>query len=171
MGIEVKVKVIRHRKGSADEWGECGGYGVGGGTGKGGTQIFAGHRSRWGKFSKVGDLLPCKSGSLLYLSFGRTVSVSSFTVQYVNFVHLLLGLLWHFSHTIIPCAMAGVTREGVGDRQAVRIISLNTTGLNALVKCTKIMTNVINVNTDIMLLQETHLITIWSSKFNRPWIG
>lgn len=56
--------------------------------------------------------------------------------------------------------MAGVTREGVGDRQAVRIISLNTTGLNALVKCTKIMTNVINVNTDIMLLQETHLITI-----------
>lgn len=67
--------------------------------------------------------------------------------------------------------MAGGTREGVGGGQAVRIILLNTGGLNAKVKCTKIMTHVTIFNKDIMILQETHLHKSHLQKLNRPWIG
>lgn len=53
----------------------------------------------------------------------------------------------------------------------MRIISLNTGGLNASVKRTKTMTHIRNLNADIMLIQETHLCDTDQRKLNRPWIG
>lgn len=66
--------------------------------------------------------------------------------------------------------MAGVTKKGANGGQAVRIISLNTGGLNAPTKRTKIMTHVKDLNADIMLLQETHLCESDHRKLKRPWI-
>ena len=66
--------------------------------------------------------------------------------------------------------MANVTRGGAAGGQAVRIISLNTGGLNAAIKRTKVMTHIKNLNADIMFLQETHLCNSDQRKLNRPWI-
>ena len=67
--------------------------------------------------------------------------------------------------------MANVTGTGTGGGQAVRILSLNTGGLNASVKRTKIITHLKNLNADIMFIQETHLCNSDQRKLNRPWIG
>lgn len=67
--------------------------------------------------------------------------------------------------------MVGVTGMTAGGGQAVRMISLNTGGLNASVKRTKIMTHIKSLNADIMFIQETHLCDTDQRKLNRPWIG
>lgn len=54
--------------------------------------------------------------------------------------------------------------------QAVRIISLNTGGLNVAVKRTKVMTHIKNLNADVMFLQETHLQKTEHRKLNRSWL-
>lgn len=54
--------------------------------------------------------------------------------------------------------------------QTVRIISLNTGGLNVAINCTKIVTHIKNLNADIMFLQETHLCNSDHRKLYRPWI-
>lgn len=67
--------------------------------------------------------------------------------------------------------MASVTKGGwTAGGRAVRISSLNTGGLNAAIKCTKVMTHIKNLNADIMFLQETHLCNSDHRKLNRPWI-
>lgn len=53
----------------------------------------------------------------------------------------------------------------------VKFASLNTGGLNAALKRTKVMTYVKNLNADVMFLQETHLLRFEHQKLNRPWIG
>lgn len=66
--------------------------------------------------------------------------------------------------------MASITSGGAAGGQAVRIVSLNTGGLNAAIKCTKVMTHIKNLNADIMFLQETHLCNSDHRKLNRPWL-
>lgn len=66
--------------------------------------------------------------------------------------------------------MTNVTKGGTACGQTVRIISLNTGGLNAAIKRTKIVTHIKNLNADIMFLQETHLCNADHRKFYRPWI-
>lgn len=53
----------------------------------------------------------------------------------------------------------------------VRFTSLNTGGLNAALKGTKIMTYIKNLNVNVMLLQETHLLRSEHGKLSRPLIG
>lgn len=55
--------------------------------------------------------------------------------------------------------------------QAVRIISMNTGGLNAAIKRTKVITHIKNLNADVMFLQETHLQKSDHKKLNRLWLG
>lgn len=53
----------------------------------------------------------------------------------------------------------------------VRFTSLNTGGLNATLKRTKIMTYIKNLNADVIFLQETHLLRSEHAKLSCPWIG
>ena len=66
--------------------------------------------------------------------------------------------------------MANVTKGGAAGGWAVRVISLNTGGLNTVIKRTKVMTHIKTLNADIMFLQETHLCNSDHRKLNRPWI-
>lgn len=63
-------------------------------------------------------------------------------------------------------SMASITNGGAAGDRVVRIISLNSGGLNAAIKRTKVMTHVNNLNADIMLLQETHLCKSDHRKLN-----
>lgn len=48
--------------------------------------------------------------------------------------------------------------EGVMTKgRTVKIVSLNSSGLNAAIRHTKIMTHIKTLKADIMFLQETHL--------------
>lgn len=53
----------------------------------------------------------------------------------------------------------------------VRFASLNTGGLNAVLKRTKIMTYIKNLIADVIFLQDTHLLKSDHGKLKRPWIG
>lgn len=64
-----------------------------------------------------------------------------------------------------------MTGVAAGGGQAVRIISLNTGGLNSVVKRSKIFSYIKSINADIMFIQETHLRNSDHQKLNRPWIG
>ena len=67
--------------------------------------------------------------------------------------------------------MTGSLDGGTTGGQVVRFTSLNTGGLNAALKRTKVMTYIKNLNADVILLQETHLLKTDHRKLNRPWIG
>lgn len=54
--------------------------------------------------------------------------------------------------------MSGLLNGGSTGGQMVRFTSLNTGGLNAPIKRTKIMTYIKNLNANVILLQETHLL-------------
>lgn len=47
--------------------------------------------------------------------------------------------------------------DNTTDGQAVKIISLNTGGLNATIKHTKVITHIKDLNADIMFLEETFM--------------
>lgn len=66
-----------------------------------------------------------------------------------------------------------VDKSGIrtGGGQTVRIVSLNTGGLNASIKRTRMMTHIKNIMADIMFIQETHLRNSDQKKLNRPWIS
>ncbi len=66
--------------------------------------------------------------------------------------------------------MAEMSEVVTGSGQAVRIISLNTGGLNSPVKRTKILTYIKNLNADVFI-QETHLCNSDKQKQKRPRIG
>ena len=66
--------------------------------------------------------------------------------------------------------MSSVTKGGAAGGRAVRISSLNTGGLNAAIKRTKVMTHIKSLNADIMFLQEMYLCNSDHRKLNRPWI-
>lgn len=67
--------------------------------------------------------------------------------------------------------MTGSLDRGTTGGQMVRFISLNTGGLNAALKRTKMITYIKNLNADVILLQETHLLRSEHGKLSRPWIG
>lgn len=54
-----------------------------------------------------------------------------------------------------------------GGGQAVKVISLNTGGLNATIKRTKVMMYIKNLNAEVIFLQETHLYNLDHRKFKK----
>lgn len=96
-----------------------------------------------------------------------------FDIICYDFAHLLLPASQNRPDTLstICCKMSGSLDGGSTSGHVVRFTSLNTGGLNAALKRTKIMTYIKNLNADVMLLQETHLLRSEHGKLNRPWMG
>lgn len=71
---------------------------------------------------------------------------------------------------LLCCTMTDVSGRGMTEKSFIRLTSWNVKGLNGPIKRSRIFSHLKCLNSDIIFLQETHLLNSHHLRLKNPWV-